>query len=106
MPDGEWQFRNLAILKLYSEPDRRLLELSFQVVAASKLLNKIIVTDVKNIRSVVAMIPKKLTLPGSALEDEYFCMVEKPGLDISDLGVPYSIYTVHDNDDSNENDVE
>ena len=106
MPDNAWKFLNLAILKTYSEPDRQLLELLFQVVAASKLLDNIIVTNVKNIWSVVAMIPKKLTLPGSEQEDEYFCMVEQPDLDILDLGVPYSISTVHDDDDSNENDVE
>ena len=106
MPDSAWKFLNLAILKTYSEPDRRLLELSFQVVAASKLLDNIIVTNVKNIWSIVAMIPKKLTLPGSEQENEYFCMVEKPGLDISVLGVPYSISTVHDDDNSNENDIE
>jgi len=52
------------------------------------------------------MIPKKLTLPGSVQEDEYFCMVEKPGLDISDLGVPYSISTAYNDDNSNKNDVE
>ena len=52
------------------------------------------------------MILKKLMLPGSAREDEYFCMVEKPGLDISDLGVPYSISTAHDDNNDNENDVE
>jgi len=72
----------------------------------SRLSDDIIVTDVKNIRSVVAMIPKKLTLLGSVQEDKYFCMVEKPGLDILDLGVPYSICTAHNDDDSNENDVE
>ena len=52
------------------------------------------------------MILKKLMLPGSAREDKYFCMVEKPGLDISDLGVPYSISTAHNDNDDNENNVE
>ena len=105
-PDEDWRFRTLAILKLYSEPDARLLELSFQVVSASKLLDDIIVADVKDICSVVAMIPKELTLPGSARNEVYFCMVEKPGLNISDLGVPYSMYTADDDDDSNEPDIE
>jgi hypothetical protein len=107
-PDEDWQFCTLAILKLYSEPDARLLKLSFQVVPVSKHLDVIIVIDVKDICSIVAIIPKELTLPGSAQNQVYFCMVEKPGLDILDLGVPYSIYTADEDDDStgNEQDVE
>ncbi|KAG8221460.1 hypothetical protein J3R82DRAFT_1666 [Butyriboletus roseoflavus] len=89
-PDENWQFCTLAILKLYSKPDARLLELSFQVIPASKLLDDIIVIDVKDICSVIAMILKELTLPNSAQNEIYFCMVEKPGLDISDLRVPYT----------------
>lgn len=55
----------------------------------------------------VAMIPKKLTLPDSDIEVEHFCMVERPGLDISDLGIPYSVYTDDDNDNDNDtNEVE
>ena len=60
----------------------------------------------KDIRSVVSMIPKELALPGSAQNEVYFCMVEKPGLDISDLGVPYSVYTADEDEDTNEQDVE
>lgn len=97
--EGEWAFQSIAVLRLYSEPHKKLLELSSQVVIASTLLDDLIVTDVKNIRSVVAMIPKKLTLPETEIEEERFCMVERPGLDISDLGVPYSVYTDDDDDD-------
>ncbi|KIK78528.1 hypothetical protein PAXRUDRAFT_163782, partial [Paxillus rubicundulus Ve08.2h10] len=97
-------FCMVVVLKLYSEPDEKLLELSSQVVPASKLLNDIIVSDVKDIHSVLAMIPKTFTLPESDVEEEYFCMVERPGLDISDLGVPYSVYA--DNDDNDANEVE
>lgn len=93
-------------MKLYSKPDARLLELSFQVIPTSKLLDDIIVIDVKDICSVIAMIPKELTLPGSAQNEVYFCMVEKPGLDISDLGVLYSGYTGDKDEDNNEQDVE
>ncbi|KIK97214.1 hypothetical protein PAXRUDRAFT_136768, partial [Paxillus rubicundulus Ve08.2h10] len=53
----------VAILRLYSNPDNKLLELSSQFIAASELLDNIIVTDVKDVHSVVTMIPKKLTLP-------------------------------------------
>lgn len=38
------------------------------------------------------MIPRTLTLP-NGVEARFFCMMEKPGVDISDLGVPYSVYS-------------
>ncbi|KIK80239.1 hypothetical protein PAXRUDRAFT_15899 [Paxillus rubicundulus Ve08.2h10] len=46
---GDWTFHNVAIMKLYSEPDTELLKLSSQVLAASTLLNQIIICDVKAI---------------------------------------------------------
>lgn len=66
--------------------------MSSQVLAVSKLLDDIFICDVKKIKSVIAMIPRELTLP-SGTNGEFFCMMEKPGLDILDLGVPYSIYS-------------
>ncbi|KIK75797.1 hypothetical protein PAXRUDRAFT_18682 [Paxillus rubicundulus Ve08.2h10] len=96
-----WEFQTVVILRLYLKLDNKLLELSSQVIAASELLNDIIVTDIKDVRSVVAMIPKKFTLPDSDVEVECFCMVERPGLDISDLGIPYSVYTEDNNNDTN-----
>ena len=103
--DPEWSFANVAILKHYSEPDIDLLQLSSQVLAVSLLLDDICIRDVKNIRSVVAMIPRTLTLL-SGVEGNYFCMMEKPGLDISDLGVPYSIYSQPGNDDDDADDAD
>ncbi|KAF8833542.1 hypothetical protein BDN67DRAFT_985962 [Paxillus ammoniavirescens] len=101
--EGGWHFSNVTILKLYSKPNAELLQLSSQVLAASKILDEIVICNVKTILSVVAMIPKQLLLP-SGEEGDYFCMVEKPGLDISDLGVPYSIYS--DDNADNDHDVE
>jgi hypothetical protein len=49
------------------------------------------------------MIPRELTLP-SGVNGIFFCMVEKPGLDISDLGVPYSIYLQPGNDNNHNDD--
>ncbi|KIK75781.1 hypothetical protein PAXRUDRAFT_171734 [Paxillus rubicundulus Ve08.2h10] len=97
-----WEFCTVVILRLYSKPDNKLLELSLQVISTSELLNDIIVTDVRDVRSVVAMIPNKLTLPDSDIEAECFCMVERPGLDISDLGIPYSVYMEDNDNDANE----
>ena len=103
--DPEWSFANIAILKHYSEPDVDLLQLSSQVLAASLLLDDICICNVKNIQSVATMISHTLTLP-SGVEGNYFCMMEKPGLDISDLGVPYSIYSQPGNDDDDADDAD
>ncbi|KIK74783.1 hypothetical protein PAXRUDRAFT_174624, partial [Paxillus rubicundulus Ve08.2h10] len=103
---AEWHFHNVAILKLYSELNTELLHLSSQVLAASTLLNKVVISDVKAIQSIVAMIPKKLILPASEVEQDCFCMMERPGLNISDLGVPYSIYSEDDDDEPKGNDIE
>ncbi|KAG1841459.1 hypothetical protein C8R48DRAFT_620208, partial [Suillus tomentosus] len=84
--DDEWQYTNVAVLELFSPPDEELLELSSGTVVSCIQLDEIIVTDVKNIASVVAMIPHKPTLPSGVTEDRFF-MLEKPGLDISTLGV-------------------
>ncbi|KAG6371427.1 hypothetical protein JVT61DRAFT_9439 [Boletus reticuloceps] len=51
------------------------------------------------------MIPRVLTLP-NGVEDRFFCMVEKPGVDISDLGVPYSIYSEPGDDDDEDGDAD
>ncbi|KIK76308.1 hypothetical protein PAXRUDRAFT_170338 [Paxillus rubicundulus Ve08.2h10] len=99
--EGGWNVSNVTILKLYSKPNLELLQLLSQVLAASKILDEIVICDVKTILSVIAMIPKRLLFP-SGEEEDYFCMVEKPGLDISDLGVPYSIYSDDDADDDHD----
>ncbi|KIK78286.1 hypothetical protein PAXRUDRAFT_16952 [Paxillus rubicundulus Ve08.2h10] len=94
LQEDQWEFCTVVVLKLYSEPDEKLRKLSSQVVPASKLL--------KDIRSIVTTIPKMFTLLESDVEEEYFCMVERLGLDISDLGVPYSVYADNNNNDANE----
>lgn len=105
-PEGDWTFANVAILKLYSDPDVEVLRLSSQVLTVSCLLDDLFVCDVKKIHSVVAMIPRMLTLL-SGIEGDFFCMMEKPGLDISDLEVPYSIYSQPgDDDDEGGDDVD
>ncbi|KAF8545631.1 hypothetical protein OG21DRAFT_1428937, partial [Imleria badia] len=58
-----WSFADVAVVKLYSEPDTDLLHLSSQVLAASLLLNDLFICNVKSICSVIAMIPRVLTLP-------------------------------------------
>jgi hypothetical protein len=83
---NEWCFINVAIVRLYSLPDDALLQLSFQTVVSCTQLDEIVVVDVRHILSVVAMIPHKPTLPSGTTEDRFF-MLEKPGLDISNLTI-------------------
>ena len=47
--------------------------------------NALQVIDVKTIQSVVAMIPHQPRIPGERRKDRFF-VVEKPGLDVADLG--------------------
>ena len=62
------------------------------------------ICNVKVIQSVVAMVPWQFALPsGLGVEGDFFCMVEKSGLDISDLGVPYSVYSAEEEVDEGNN---
>jgi len=50
------------------------------------------------------MIPQQIVLP-SGMEQEAYCLMEQPGYDISDWGVPYNVYREGDDDDGGD-DVE
>ncbi|KAG1824346.1 uncharacterized protein BJ212DRAFT_1260525 [Suillus subaureus] len=84
--DDEWQYTDVVVLQLYSLPDKELLEVFSQTVVSCIRLDEFTVTNVKNIASVVVMIPHKPTLPSGVTEDQFF-MLEKPGLDILTLEV-------------------
>ncbi|KIK92688.1 hypothetical protein PAXRUDRAFT_146747 [Paxillus rubicundulus Ve08.2h10] len=99
--EGGWHFSNVAILKLYSQQNAEMIQLLSQVLTMSKILDEIVICNVKTILSVVVIIPKKLLLP-SGEEEDFFCMVEKPSLDISDLRAPYSIYSDDNADDNHD----
>ncbi|KAG1829323.1 hypothetical protein EV424DRAFT_1344295 [Suillus variegatus] len=94
--EDNWHFLDIAVIQMYSLPDEALLQLSSQTVASCTHSEQVLAIDVKDIVSVIAMVPHKPTLP-SGLTEERFFMIEKPGLDVSDLGVRYSAY--HDEDD-------
>ena len=83
--------------------DQDILFQSSQVVASCKLLEEIVVVNVKRILSVIAMIPHMPTLSSGIAEERFFA-VEKPGLDLSDLGVPYPSYEEYEVDDNDAND--
>lgn len=79
------------MIQLYSPPDEPLLKISSQTVASCARLDEVHVLNVKKILSVVAMVPHTPTLPSGVTEPRFF-MMERPGFDISNLGVPYSGY--------------
>jgi hypothetical protein len=103
--DEDWQFVDVAIIRMYSLPDEALLQLSSQTVASCIHPNEVVVVNIKNIVSVVAMIPHRPMLPSGVVEDRFF-MLEKPGLEISMLGIPDNGYQDDDDNDAGNADVE
>ncbi|KIK17012.1 hypothetical protein PISMIDRAFT_112278, partial [Pisolithus microcarpus 441] len=92
----EVRFEDIALIRLYTFPDEPLLQASSHTLVVSALSDQFIVVPVKSIKSVVGMVPYRLKRPSGIVEDCFFLM-EKPGLDISQLGIPYSVY--HDEGD-------
>jgi hypothetical protein len=70
----------LAVVVPFGPPDQDLLKLSSYTVYSCQPQDAVIVVDVKKILSVVAMLPHQI-----GGEQRYF-LVEKPGLDLADLG--------------------
>ena len=86
-----WQFEDVAVIRTYSLPDDSLLKSSSHTLVSSTFLDKLVVVRIKSIKSVVGIIPHRLKCPSGVIEDCFFVM-EKPGLDISQVGIPYSVY--------------
>ncbi|KAL4065729.1 hypothetical protein V8B97DRAFT_2025633 [Scleroderma yunnanense] len=85
--EGTWQFMDVAILHRYSSPDQDLLILSSHTVLSSTLLDEFQVINIKAIKSIVAMVPHRPSLPSGVMEHRFF-IVEKLRLDTSNLGIP------------------
>ncbi|KAG0693975.1 hypothetical protein DFH29DRAFT_815817 [Suillus ampliporus] len=101
LDDADWRFADIAVIQLYSLPDNALLELSSHTVASCSRLDDICIVPVKKIISVIAMIPHKLKLPSGIIEERFF-LLEKPGLQISNLGINH----VDEDDNNNNGDIE
>ncbi|KAG1797247.1 hypothetical protein EV424DRAFT_1592168, partial [Suillus variegatus] len=87
--DRTFHWQTVALVTMYSHPDRELLELSHHTVSSCRLLvEDVRIIDVKSITDVVGMVPHRPTLPSGTTEDRYF-LVEKPGLDIATFGLAY-----------------
>ncbi|KIL00228.1 hypothetical protein PAXRUDRAFT_130283, partial [Paxillus rubicundulus Ve08.2h10] len=92
----------IAIIQPYSEPDYDLLALlgnhcPLIVFVTCKQLEELVVVNIMDICSVIGMVPHTPTLPSGLSEDQFF-IIEKSGLDVLDLGVPYPGYDDYDVD--------
>ena len=77
----------LAVISVYSSPLPDLLTRSHGTFKSCKYFGdlNLIVVDVTSIKAVVVMIPH--SPPGIDVgEDQYYYLVERPGLDVTDLG--------------------
>jgi hypothetical protein len=76
----------LAMISVYSEPNPDLLTVSHGTFASCQYFgdNALIVVDVLCLESVVAMVPHNP--PHSKDSELHFFLVERPGLDIANLG--------------------
>lgn len=76
----------LAIVSVYSEPNPDLLIDSHGSYASCQYFgdNSLVAVNVLHIKSVVAMVPH--TPPHSKDSEHHFFLVERPGLDIVNLG--------------------
>ena len=85
------EIRTLAMISLYHPPDRALLELSSETMwsCTSGGDETLRLVEVKCIEAVVAMVPHpEPIIPREGLIDTRgrFCVVEKPGLEVAQLG--------------------
>jgi hypothetical protein len=103
------KIRTLALISLYSLPDRQLLEDSYATLFVCRYRgdDALVVVDAKEILAVISMAPLPLKPEEAAEEgadekygDLYYCG-EKPGLDVMHLtGI------VETDDDSQDNDMD
>lgn len=101
--DRDWRWHDVALIQMYSHPDDDLLQLSSHTVTSCSRLEDICVVSIKQILSVVSMIPHKPILPSGVMDEEgRFFMLEKPGLDLSSVGIA----NVPPDDEDNVPDVE
>ncbi|KAG1853516.1 hypothetical protein F4604DRAFT_1883396 [Suillus subluteus] len=86
--DCDWRWHDVALIQMYSHPDDDLLQLSSHTVTSCSHLEDICIVSVKQILSVIAMVPHKPILPSGVMDKEgQFFMLEKPGLDLSSIGI-------------------
>jgi len=74
----------LALISLYSKPNKSLLALSVNTLWSCEYQGNdaLMFIDVKIIQAVIAMIPHRPEIQGFPPSDHFF-LVEKPGLDVA-----------------------
>ena len=82
-----------------SQMDEALLKDSSHTFVSSKLSGEFVVICIKSIKSIIGMIPHCLKRPSGTTEDCFF-LLEKPGLDVSQLGISYNVYQDEDDQDA------
>ncbi|KAL4066342.1 hypothetical protein V8B97DRAFT_1874592, partial [Scleroderma yunnanense] len=96
--DGSWDFTDIAVIHMYSAPDKDLLQLSNHIVLVLQLLDTISIIQIKQIIGIIVMISQEMTLP-LHIQGQFYCMMEGLGYDVSSWEVPYSVYhEAEDND--------
>lgn len=84
----------LAVISIYSSPRPDLLIRSHGTFISCKYFgdHNLIVVDVTCIKAVVAMIPH--SPPGIDIDnkDQYYYLVERPGLDVTNLGGIHEVF--------------
>ena len=93
-----WWFEDVAVIRLYSLPDEVLLKDSSHMFVTSELSGEFVVACIKSIKSIIGMIPHCLKHPSGTTEDCFF-LLEKPGLNVSQLGISYNMYQDEDDQD-------
>ena len=96
-----WKFEDVAVIRTYSLPDDSLLDLSSHTLVSSTFSDELAVVWIKSIKSMVGIIPHCLKRPSGIIEDRFF-MMEKPGLDISQVGISYMVYQDEGDQDEDE----
>ena len=97
----------LALVSLYSAPDPYLLCLSMNTLCSCSYLGDgaLKFINAKTIKSVVAMIPHSPSIDGQPPEDWFF-LVEKPGLDVALMSGSVEDMLGEDNDATDDRDNE
>ena len=96
-----WHFENVEVICTYSLPDDSLLKSSSHTLMSSTFSDELVIVWIKSIKSMVRIILHHLKHPSSIIKDHFFVM-EKPGLDISKLGISYSVYQDDGDQDEDE----
>ena len=72
-------------MTLFGPPDMTLLKESYHTLWSSIKTDTVVAVDVKDLVSVVAMVPHQPSIPGKPVHERFY-VVEKPGLDVANMG--------------------